>query len=58
MQFVRKSNEVEIHKFLIVHDILYLPVQVREIAAVEDFEADAVDNFRVFFAGTKLVIRH
>ena len=31
---------------------------MREITTVEYFEANAVDDFRVFFATSKLLIRH
>jgi hypothetical protein len=34
------------------------PVQISEIASVENFEADAINDFSVFFASTELVIRH
>lgn len=36
----------------------FLPIQVCEIATIKDLEADAVDNFRVFFARAKFVVWH
>lgn len=35
-----------------------LPIQVRKIASIKNLQADTVDDFCVFLAGSKLVIGH
>jgi hypothetical protein len=38
--------------------LLDSPVQLGEIAPIEDLQANAVYHFRIFFSGSELVIRH
>lgn len=49
-------------KFIIIKNLTSkffdLPVQVGKVAAIQDFEADAVDDLRVFLPGSELVVRH
>lgn len=51
----RQEMSLQIEK---TFSFVNLPVQACEIAPVENFEANAVDHFRVVFPSPELVVRH